>query len=232
MDAPQIKKGNMQLGYNTAGTEPVFEAMLAQARERMIMSFNYLEIGIAEGTTLASVAKWLKKQEIMWDVIGVDLVEGPFFNPIEFMRKNRDLDIEILFDGGGGNIKAREHSGLVTVVLGKSEAPKMLIRNEAINFCLIDGCHGAPCVMRDFLMVEPWIARGGIVAFHDAMPEDQGIHFQTHCHQPINVREALYRLKLLWTGTGTRHGWRFLRDVPGDKNFDPPGNGFAFFQKL
>jgi hypothetical protein len=229
------------MGFNTRGTEQVFEEMLEKAIcETPCTPFNYLEIGVAHGTTLGSVASYLRDKVTMWNAIGIDLVTGPFFDCKEFLKANLDQDVEILFNGSGRTFAQSEQTEKITVALFKeNETRTNKYPPDSLNFVLIDGCHGAPCVTADFLSVEEFVPKGGIVAFHDAGLEDQGIHFQKHCNQPISVRKALIDLGLLLLDepglASIRPDWQLISLVDGDKspgNEADNGHGFAFYQKI
>lgn len=223
----------LKLGYNTAGTEAIFEEKLRDAIEcRTTRPFRYVEIGIAEGTTLLSVAELLANAGIAeWQAVGIDLLDGPFFNERNFLKRTRAFNAHIEFDGRREPFVADRITCDVRVLLLGGEK-RAMVSPDCINFCLIDGCHGAPCVEKDFLSIEKGIAKGGIVAFHDAMPEDQGNGYQQHCQQNINVLEAIRNLGLHYRSDKSceRQGWKFVGQAPGDKSRD--GNGFMFFERI
>lgn len=244
----------MTLGYNTKGTEDYFRSMLLKAiADRTTPQFRYVEIGIAEGTTLRSVAELLRHemQRAEYQVCGIDLLDGPFFNAMQFMRSTSSFDIQIEYEGSC----RREPYVMDTwgrdirILLLKGDSKRAMVSPGCINFALIDGCHGAPCVEKDFLAIEAGMAIGGIVAFHDAGSEDQGIHFQNHCQMPINVIRALNALGLGPNAIATqfnpetgvssdgcnRPGWKFIGSVDGDKSpgdLAQNGHGFKFFQRV
>jgi hypothetical protein len=89
---------------------------------------------------------------------------------------------------------------------------------------LIDGCHGKPCAMADFLCLDPFVPPGGVVMFHDVSPEQQG-DYQPHCSGGAHVVEALKELGL-WDGT--RPGWSemTIAKASGNGNYD-----MAIFRK-
>lgn len=240
-------KEKMTLGFNTAGTEEYFESMLRKAMlERTTTTFGYLEIGVAEGTTLISVADWLKQNIACdWQAWGVDIVDGPFFDCKRFLKRSLAHEVSIIFNGRKQPFIDGLFANAIKVHLLKGER-RVMVSPKDINFALIDGCHGAPCVEADFLAIEQGIAHGGIVAFHDAGVWDQGIHFQKHCGMPISVQKALVNLGLFGGKNNDgytfneltdseRPGWKFIGSVDGDKspgNLEDNGHGFAFFQKL
>lgn len=230
------------LGYNTRGTEQVFEKILLQSiQDHGLPCFVYMEVGIAEGTTLLAVADLFKTHKLEdWYIWGIDLLDGPFFNPVEFMKKaEHEVQVVAL---GKKDIRFLSEAFNI-VLLRPNQIRKKITTKSFVNFALIDGCHGTPCVMADFLWLEDAIAPGGIVAFHDAGYADQGIHFQAHCQQPIGVRQALVKLGLLLTddqkwinnSRTNRQGWEWIAEVDGDKTPNDPnlnGHGFAFFRKV
>lgn len=241
----------MKLGYNCLGTEDYFQSMLRRAmNERVTPFFRYVEVGIAEGTTLKSVATILRDEfgARDWQAIGIDLVDGPFFNPRSFLLNNSSFDIHYEFEGSCRRKPYIKDTWTcdIRILLLKGDAERVLASPKCINFALIDGCHGAPCVEKDFLAIEHGIAPNGIVAFHDAGVEDQGIHFQQHCGMPISIRKALFNLDL-FSGRNNdgythaevtdcqRPGWKFIGSIDGDKSpgdLTQNGHGFMFFQKI
>jgi hypothetical protein len=233
-------------GFNFRGTESYFETMLRKAMdERTTPGFRYVEIGIAEGTTLISVAEVLRGSLGDWQAVGIDLCTGSFFNYAQFIARAASFDVVTEYAGSCAyDVEVAEMAPVngIRILLLKGDSKRAIADNGGINFALIDGCHGAPCVEKDFLSIEQGIARGGIVAFHDAGEADQGIHFQKHCQMNISVREALMELGLfqgpVYThklGECARDGWRQVGQVDGDKspgNLVDNGHGFVFFQKI
>lgn len=239
-------------GFNFSGIEEAYEYRIKQAHEeRTTKNFRYVEVGIAQGTTLRSVAE-LCREICMCDFqcVGVDLVNGAYFDAKAFLMRTLAFDTHIEFESGRRDVFVADCiRAQIRVLLLKSDTKRIQGNNGCVNFCLIDGCHGAPCVRADFLAVEPMMAKGGIVAFHDAGEEEQGQCFQPHCGTGIGVQEALGELGLRRSdGTSTvyklglsegdllRLGWKFLGFTPGDrvtdKNPEAIGHGIVFFQKL
>jgi hypothetical protein len=230
----------VKLGYNTHGTEAYFEQMLRKAiNDRTTAGFRYCEVGIAEGNTLISVATLLRETlQAEWQAVGIDLFDGAFFNERQFIKRSLAFNVAINYMGRGTLIIDEPFGYDIMVCLLKGDSRRAAFDFGCVNFALIDGCHGAPCVEKDFLAIEPGIAKGGIVAFHDAGEEDQGIHFQQHCQMPISVRKALDNLQLPGFGppqARDRSGWKFIGSVDGDKSpgdLTQNGHGFVFFQKI
>jgi hypothetical protein len=228
-------------GFNFAGITDVFEARIKQAHdERTTKHFRYVELGIAQGRTFVSVAELLR--EICaneFQLVGVDLCNGAYFDARQFIKMSLGFDIHIEFQSGRQDpFISDKIVPQIRVLLLKSDTKRALVSNGCVNFCLIDGCHGAPCVEADFLSIEAGMAPGGIVAFHDAGPEEQDINFQPHCRQGIGVVNALQKLGLLWPEQDafvSRMGWKFLGFTPGDRitdqNPEAIGHGIVFFQK-
>lgn len=98
---------------------------------------------------------------------------------------------------------------------------------DKANFIFIDACHGYECVTRDFLNSEKHIKDGGIICFHDADEDCQGLHAPQHCGGGIEVRRALSDLGLL---DDSRKGWVKIDETTGDKN--RAGHGCVFIQKI
>lgn len=238
----------MVLGFNCRGTEEVFEQKIRRAIEnRSTVGFRYVEIGIANGTTLKAVAELLRESApFQHQCVGVDLFGGHFFNEREFIKSTPAFNTILEFLGRGNQepFIGDKWGYDIRVMLLKGDSKRVMVGPNTINFALIDGCHGAPCVEKDFLAIEPGVADGGIVAFHDAGEADQGIHFQKHCGMPISVRKALDNLELLSvypardsanTMFTERAGWKFVGHVDGDKSpgsLEQNGHGFVFYQKI
>lgn len=173
--------------------------------------FIYYEIGVGNGDTMLAADSWLKQRGFNHVIVGVDLPEytGTARNvnwPIVDGRRLGDESINLNFSGSAAFLS--------------NVGPKA-------NFIFIDGCHGYPCVTRDFLLAEKKIKLGGVICFHDASPTCQGIHFQEHCQMGIDVRNALDVLGLL---ANTRPGWKKINETWGDQT--KGGHGSVFIQRI
>lgn len=160
---------------------------------------TYLEIGVARGETFGPAVRHLQATGHPFRAIGLDIPGG----------WSLDLDA----------IRARVADlHYAEIILRPSQEYLTKIHRGPIHFLFVDGCHGRPCVMGDFLAAEKFIPLGGVVYFHDTAPEVQGIlgpNLQPHCGTGIDVRSALEELGLLkWNQTQrTRPGWRMGEEV-------------------
>lgn len=190
----------MKLGILMEGGELEFVATIHEAMKRARCYPAYLEIGVAYGETLKGVADGTRDLEPI--IVGIELESWEGWNSI--CDRIKDDENVHAFSGRSTDV-IRDHMRIVR-----------------FSAALIDACHGKPCVMADFLAVEPLISDGGIVIFHDAGEKEQGIDNQPHCNEPISVRAALTELGLLGD---TRPGWRFMKMIP-------TANQCAVFEKV
>jgi len=188
----------MKLGILMEGGENLFLSCVAQAMRESTPS--YLEFGVAYGETILGVWEHTKDIEHR-RVYGIELSDWASWNEIQ--SRMSDKDNAFIIPGKSTEV-------LVHWPFGK------------LGAVLIDACHGKPCVMADFLAVEPHVTEGGIVMFHDAGRKEQGVDLQPHCNQPINVRAAIDELGL-WTNE--RQGWEYVGLIP-------TANATAVFRKV
>jgi len=214
-----------KLGICLEGNESYFLAYLRQAMLRFEYA-TYLEVGVAAGQTFEPVFKELGTHRRGWSRVAVDIPGGWSLNQGFATR----LGLKIVDDAWcrlwetseyAHNPSFRPEELLVLHKDGVHGFPLHLW--SQIGFALIDGCHGAPCVKKDFEYVEKCTRVGSIVAFHDVNKECQGIHTQPHCKTGIDVRRALTDLGLL---NNTRQGWRLLHEVTGVPH------ACAFFERI
>lgn len=180
-----------------------------------------MEIGIGLGACLKAVADYVDSLGVaFWRLHGVDLpgLTGPAKDPQTYyphkfgVRGKRDAE--------GAQAKS------IGVYL--TSADVFLAGNRmTFDYAFIDACHGKPCVIADFLGVEPLIRRGGIVAFHDTGIACQGTHPQPHCGTGIDARAAVDELGLL---DGSRDGWEVYAETEGDTS--KGGHGSLWVRKL
>lgn len=178
----------MSLGILMDGGEMPFLFAVHAAMIRTD-SPSYLEIGVAYGQTLLGV--WEATDAFPnRKLYGIELPEWESWDNIK-MRCGDKPEIAV--------IPGRSTEVLAAWPFGKLSA------------VFIDACHGKPCVMADFMAVEPHVAEGGIVMFHDAGRKEQGDSMQPHCGEPINVRAGIDALGL-WTNE--RPGWEYVGMIP------------------
>jgi len=213
----------MMLGFGMNGME---ERILTLARA-IAVKFNevtYVEIGVAEGTTLTAIGSILRDHAKKWRAIGIELPNGYSFSMQRVMDFARERSLKLDFIVPNGNIQ-HPRWGQVTVFLKDSQTFLTEMWQETIQFALIDGCHGRPCVIQDFLAVEAFAVKGALVMFHDYGLDQVG-HHQPHCPGGIDVRGAVQDLGLL---NGKREGWILREELLADR----PGGGWdmGIFQK-
>jgi hypothetical protein len=155
--------------------------------------FSYMEIGIAHGSTFSAICEVLSEQRgLNWKAYGVDLPDGWSLEP-DLLKSN-----------------IAEFGDRVEIIL-KPSLEVLKNWKTPLNFVLIDGCHEKECCKADFEAVEPHIAPGGVVCFHDSGQNEQGGSPQPHRGKPIGVRAAIRELGFIG---GRRAGWVKLEDFP------------------
>lgn len=189
-----------QFGVSMQGLEEPFEKLvrsLAATRQKV----RYVEIGICHGQTLGAVADILTEAGVAFTAIGIDPAPR-------------------LPDPLPENLKLAR---VVTMTAEEAFSPG--VQWPVIDLCLIDGCHSEVCARADFERVEPLVAAGGFVLFHDI----DGLvgNWQHHCNMEIGVIRALVRLGL---ADGTRPGWKRHPDWIGDH--ENKGADMGVFEKL
>jgi hypothetical protein len=185
---------------------------------------TYVEIGVAEGVTLTAIAQTLQESGKKWRAVGVELPNGYSFNRqrTEEIARQRNLKLNFITPNASTVHPAWNE---VTTYFKDSQTLLNELWQTPIQFALIDGCHGRPCVKMDFIVIEAWAVGGALVMFHDSTQEQIG-QPQPHCSGGIDVRGALYELGLL---TNKRPGWKFVEEIRADR--DQGGWDMAVFQK-
>ena len=179
-------------GICMEAVEPYIRKWLVDVASRST-KINYLEIGLASGYTLDGVCELLESTPgLDWHAYGIDYGEGWPEASLDTLRA-----------------KFSVYGDRVNLSFGGSHND-LLSWDTPLNFVLIDGCHERECCKKDFLLVEPHVVDGGVVAFHDSGTTEQGGGIQPHNGQPIAVRSAIDDLGLL---NGSRPGWLTLDDV-------------------
>ena len=159
-----------------------------------------LEIGTAAGGTLLLLSRIAAADALL---VSIDMPEGVF--------------------GGGYNVL---RSGLYRsfarqgqrIVLIRGDSHRMAIRSrlasalagEKLDFLFIDGDHSAAGARQDFDDYAPFVRPGGIIAFHDILPDERGWSGE------------VYRV---WPELATRFNGEELVDESG-----PSGYGIGLLQ--
>jgi len=204
----------MTMGFGMGGMEHKIEACAQKIAERFD-NVTYVEIGVGFGVTLSAIAMVLKSAGHKWRAIGVELVNGYSFNreQTETIAKSRGLSINFVTPNSSF---VRPPWDTVSVYFKDSQSFLTESWQEPIQFALIDGCHGKPCVILDFLALEAFMVPGGIIMFHDFSTEQFG-YKQPHCPGGCDVLGACYELGLT---TGKRAGWKQLETMRADRAQD------------
>jgi len=193
------------------------EDRIAGIAHRVAASFDevtYVEIGVAGGVTLTAIASVLAAVAKKWRAIGIELPDGYDFdrNGCERVALQRGLKLD--FQTPHNHQMARPAWGQVTVYFKDSQSFLTEYWQEPIQLTLIDGCHGKQCVMQDFVAVEAFTPKAGVVMFHDFAQDQIGL-WQPHCPGGVDVRGACHELGLT---NGMRKGWTFTEEIKADRS--------------
>jgi hypothetical protein len=199
------------------GCEAAITKYAREVREKFEL-ITYLEIGVAYGQTLTSIASLLAGKP--WRAIGVDLPQGYSYDQTAVKQCATDRGVNIV-------MKSADQSpdwNQVNIYLVGAEA-FFNNRHEEINMALIDGCHGKPCVILDFQKIAPLVVVGGIVLFHDFGKDSVG-EPQPHC----GVGDTWGACKQLGLLDGGCPGWEFVEHVVADKTQN--GRDLGVFRRI
>ena len=201
----------MNLGIAMNGLEErVLEITKALARQ--FKEVTYVEIGVGEGTTLTAIASTLKDSDTKWKAIGIELPNGYSFNRCRTEDIARERNLKLNFITPNCSI-VHPPWNAITVYFKDSQTLLTEHWQEPIHLALIDGCHGKPCVILDFLALEAFMVPESVMMFHDFSPEQRG-QPQPHCPGGIDVLGACYELGLM---TEKRAGWKYADTITADK---------------
>lgn len=147
---------------------------------------RFLEIGVAEGATMAGI---LERCDEIGSPVSYEGVDGLGGKP-SFLPDNCKF-----FEG--------------------DSAEQFLYVGDGFNMLLVDACHCVNHTMLDFLNYSPKVVVGGYVIFHDVRDTHwQGNHYQGHGPDVpefrIYCRGALKKLGLL---QGYRADWEFVEEI-------------------
>lgn len=201
----------MQFGFGMDG----MEGRIAATTHAVAAKFDevtYVEIGVAHGITLTAVSSLLRDYGKKWRAIGIELPNGYDFSHERTVEVAAVRKLKLDFVIPNGNVQ-RPQWGQITVFLKDSQTFLTELWQDSIEFALIDGCHGRPCVVLDFLAIEAFMSTGGVVMFHD-FAEDQVGLYQPHCPTGVDVRGAVRELGLM---NGARKGWQFTEVMKANR---------------
>jgi hypothetical protein len=199
------------MGHGMNGLEARIEFHARQIAEQFD-EITYVEIGVAEGTTLSAIGMILKESGKKWRAIGVELPNGYSFSRERTQQVAAQRHLVLDFVTPNCSI-VHPPWNVVTVYFKDSQTFLTEFWQEPIHFALIDGCHGKPCVITDFIAVEAFAADGAVVMFHDFNIEQRGMS-QPHCRDGCDVYGACQELGLL---SGNRAGWKMLEVATADR---------------
>ncbi len=188
-------------GVWTHGESQFMDRFLEQLK-REFGFVRFLEIGVAEGATMAGV---LERCDALGVPASYEGVDGPQGKP-SFLPENAKF-IE------GDSAYAYPRVG------------------DGFNICFIDGSHALNYVMLDFLNYSSKVIVGGYCLFHDTNGSASwtGQHYQGTGPKDmpdnnIAVRPALKKLGLM---DGRRTDWKFIEEIA-----DTEIMGMMLFKKL
>lgn len=211
------------------GNETPIEELFKQYLEINESDFKYLEIGAAGTVSMKAIYEIISEniKHNNWEVHGLDLPNGWSLDWNEIGKFNHPLCVYV---NRIQNLARFDHLAKASLWL-QSNPRKWIseLKDESIDICFIDGCHGAPCVTADFKNVQSKIKVGGIVFFHDAGEQEQGTDWQGHCNENINVRKAILDLGLL---ENKLENWQFMHETIGSRKIGGDGNSCVFIKKI
>jgi len=198
------------------------------------LPFCFCEVGFADGVTHKAVRDILVETgDTNFITLGVDIKRG-YEAAISAIHRTfpPKEDSLIVTEVPDNYIK---EVGILDSIpnLFLKDASAFLSQNfptsQKIHVGIVDACHCKEHTMKDFLAMEPLVAEGGIVIFHDVGVEEQGSDSQHDGHY-IEVREALFELNLF---KGGRKGWGLPEIIPGNNSKGlGEGNSCAVFTKV
>lgn len=211
------------------GNETSIEESFKKYLETNESDFKYLEIGAAGTVSMKSIYEIVSEniKHNNWEIHGLDLPNGWSLDWNQIANFNHPL---CLYINGIQNLARFDTFAKASLWL-QSDPRKWIseLKDESIDVCFIDGCHGAPCVTADFKAVQSKIKKGGIVFFHDAGEPEQGTDWQGHCNEYINVRKAIIDLGLF---ENKLENWQFVNETNGSRKNGGDGNSCVFIKKI
>lgn len=200
-------------------------------------AYTLVEIGSANCVTLRAFTDILSETAGVkgqrWRAVGFDLTPGKAWSmDTEEVKKSFLWEPYNVIEGDAPcrQMAHQLPDGMSLLLL---DDPRSYLHdwfNPSIDFCFIDGSHGVSCA-HDFLAIEPKVAPGGVVVFHDYGEAEQGTDWQAADNEFINVRTYVHRLGLREPTNRLRKGWRWIAEIPGSRAMGGDGNSAAVVQR-
>ncbi len=211
-----------RLGIGMEGLAPQVEPYVQQICAQF-PEVTYVEIGVAHAVTLTNISAALRDHGNKWRSIGIDLPDGYSLDKNAVTRNAHRMKLPMTIEGPpNGQVNASW--GWIMVYLKSSHTFIPENWTDQVQFALIDGCHCAKCVGTDFLLLEPFIASGGIVMMHDIDEASQSQE-EPRGHGARAVRNVARDLGLF---NSTREGWKMLAELESQ----PGAGNMGVFQKV
>ncbi len=143
-------------------TMPVERLALFQSTRRLPFNARALEIGSHLGSSALFICAGLK--EVSGHLTCVDT----------WMNQTMPDGEKNTYEEFKAN--TRQYLDMITPLRKFSYELTFSDLGGPLDFVFIDGDHSECGVRSDFRVIEPWVKRGGIVAFHDVTPAFPGVH--------------------------------------------------------
>lgn len=214
-----------RFGLALSGCEaPIEELIKNHLKQSKVDEYTLIEVGSAGCVSLRAMSDIISENWVgRWKSVGFDLPDGWSidWNQIKEAFGGHPY---IIRDGDNKPFQG----GMNLMLLAD---PRTYLRDafpDQIDFAFIDGCHGK-CAVHDFQAIEAKVRPGGLVMFHDVGALEQGIDWQPHCGEYINVRKHLTDLGLF---DDKYPGWQFVGEIPGSKVWGGDGHSCGVFRKV
>jgi predicted O-methyltransferase YrrM len=160
-----------------------------------------LEIGTAGGGTLFLFSNIADEEATL---ISVDLYQT-VEKRILFKYNKKEKQKIFLIQGDSHNIETLKKI-------------KAILRDNKVDFLFIDGDHSYEGVKKDFEMYSPLVRKGGIIAFHDIIPD----YYTRYGIKTISYAGEVYKF---WNEI--KEKYEHL-EIVKDRNQDGSGVGIIF----
>jgi cephalosporin hydroxylase len=147
------------------------------------------EIGVQDGGTTFVLSRALPTVDMM---IAIDLHVSLKCQLRYFRRPDLRLS---LIDGSSLSPRTRRRV-------------KRILGNQRLDILFIDGDHSYEGALQDFLTYRPFVRDGGVIAFHDIVPDSQTRH-------GIKTEAYVGDVPRLWADLSRHYGSREFIDDPG-----------------